>query len=163
MQLRGVCSPLTLVLTAPHSLSCTLRRSQRNLQNTNLKKMKTFWKKTASPGATSSSRNKDQTLSPATTAKAEERWEAALTRDHVGTKEDPGGGDERPEHHHEADEQPETSSCGDTRFSPTQRSVRPPQQEAEPVWDDVLAAGEEDTHLSCPGSLRRTCLLSPAR
>lgn len=42
-------------LTRRHRVS----RSQRKLENTNLKKMKTFWKKTASPGATPNSGNKE--------------------------------------------------------------------------------------------------------
>lgn len=71
---------------------------------------------------------------------------AVLTGDHVGTKEDPGGGDEGPEHHHEADEQPQTSSCRDTRGSV--QPGPPRQQEAEPGWNEVLAAGEEE--LTCP-------------
>lgn len=84
-------------------------------------------------------------MSPAT-REGEGEVEAALTGDHVGTKEDPGGGDERPEHHHEADEQPQTSSCRDTHSS-VQPSP-PREQEAEPVWNAVLAAGEEE--LTCP-------------
>lgn len=36
-----------------------------------------------------------------------------LTGHHVGTEQDPDGGDERAEHHHEADEEPETSSWGE--------------------------------------------------
>lgn len=38
-----------------------------------------------------------------------------LTSHHVPAEQDPDGGDERAEHHHEADEQPESRSCGDTR------------------------------------------------
>lgn len=34
-----------------------------------------------------------------------------LTWHHVATEQDPDGGDERAKHHHEADKQPETSSC----------------------------------------------------
>lgn len=33
-----------------------------------------------------------------------------LTGHHVGTKEDPDGGDKRAKHHHEANKEPETSS-----------------------------------------------------
>lgn len=53
-------------------------------------------------------------------------WAWTLTGHHKGTKQDPDGGNERAEHHHEANEQPETSSCRKTHPEQTISSGNDP-------------------------------------